>query len=134
MNLNENATPEQLGDLLAEQDDDAGEHVLWVDALGEVRVALVDGAGECKTANARLVYAPFESGVGFVGEDAASDPELVAELMASLVEHWRAAADAPLGEIFIDLDDPESGPGWSVTDVATVDDKLLAGMARTTLQ
>lgn len=124
MNLNDYPTQEQLAALMAEQNDEAGEHMLWVDVCGQVRVALAEASCGYQLPNARLVYAPFESGVGFVGEGAAADSELLAELMESLAEQWRAAAGASPGEIIIDLDDPGSVPRWTFAQSVTVADDL----------
>jgi hypothetical protein len=129
MNMNDNPTIGQLGALLATHDDDAGEHVIWVSAAGDVQVSLVEDDRN----DVRLLYAPFEAGVGFVGVDAAADPDLLADLLSSLVARWHGAKGEPTGVIHIDLDDPESGAGWTMTGVATLDDALLATLETTRL-
>jgi len=43
-----------------------------------------------------------------------------------LLHHWILARDAAPGVIHIDLDDPDSGPGWTATEVAVVDEALLS--------
>lgn len=127
MNLNDNPTAAQLAELLGDQDDDAGEHVLWVDTKGGVHMSLHAGP------NVRVEYAPFEAGVGFVGPDAAGDTELVGDLLASLVEQWAAAATAPEGIQMVDLDDPDGESDWSLSEVTIVDEQLLAGLQKNTL-
>lgn len=129
MNMNQRPTAGQLGELLGAKNDDDGAHTLWVDKAGGVYLDVVcDGGAPCD--GARLRYAPYEAGVGMVGEDAASDPELVGELFASLVGQWAAAQNAPPGTRVVDLDDPEAGPDWTLTEVVTVDDELLARLTK----
>lgn len=128
MNMNDNPTANQLAELLGAQDDGAGEHVLWIDDAGHVHMSLHAGP------NVRIEYAPFEAGVGFVGPDAALDPEIVGDLLASVVEQWAAAAAAPPGIQMVDLGGPDGGvPGWTLSEVVAVDGQLLAGAPQNTL-
>lgn len=127
MNMNDSPLPDQLGALLAVQDDDAGSHFLWVDITGEVHISHME---EAVQDDVRLLYAPFEAGVGLVGEDAATDPELLQDLLSSLITQWRTAEAAPPGVIMIDLDDPESSADWTMTDIAVVDEALLTSMKK----
>jgi hypothetical protein len=131
MNMNNNPLVDELAALLGGLEDTGAEHLLWVDHAGDVHLTVVDGP-DIPGDRARLLYAPFEGGVGCVGEDAAGDPELVGELLASLIGQWAAARNAPPGTLMVDLDDPESGPDWTLTEVATVDDELLARLSRAT--
>lgn len=129
MNMNENPTAQQLAALFGAKRDLDGAYTLWVGQDGGVHLDL---AGEDGTlwAIPRLRYAPFEAGVGFVGEDAAGDVEMMGDLLMSLIEQWSAARNSPPGILLIDLDDPESGPDWTLTEVATVDDNLLDRLDR----
>lgn len=131
MNMNENPTAEQLAKLFGAKNDDEGAYSLWVDQVGGVHLDITDDTGS-KIENARLRYASFEAAVGFVGEDAATDSELMGELLASLIEHWAAAQNAPPGTRLVDLDDPEAGPSWTMTEVAIVDDNFLNSLNRGT--
>lgn len=81
----------------------------------------------------RLRHAPLDASVGIVGEEAASDSELYEELLGSLVERWAATQNAPPGTRVIDLDDPEPGPDWTITEAATVKNELLARLGRAAL-
>lgn len=129
MNMNENPTAQQLGALFGAKRDLDSAYTLWVDQDGGVHL---DIAGEDGTLHKipRLRYAPFEAGVGFVGEDAAGDVEMMGDLLTSLIEQWSAARNSAPGTLLIDLDDPESGPDWTLTEVATVDASLLGRLDR----
>ena len=132
MNMNQDPTAAQLGELLGEKNDGAEPHFLWVDQLGFVHVAPQSDTTALAD-DVRLQYAPFEAGVGLVGPDAAGDSELLDDLLASLTEQWTAARSAPPGVRHVDLDDPDAGADWEFSEVATVDDALLARLARAAL-
>lgn len=132
MNMNDNPTAEQLAALFGAKRDEDGAHTLWVGQDGGVHLD-VSGDDGALFAAARLRYAPFEAGVGFVGEDAAGDVEMMGDLLASLIEQWSAARRSLPGTLLIDLDDPESGPDWTLTEVATVDDKFLDRLGRSSV-
>jgi hypothetical protein len=55
---------------------------------------------------------------------------MMGDLLTSLIEQWSAARNSAPGTLLIDLDDPESGPDWTLTGVATVDDNLLGRLDR----
>lgn len=129
MNMNQSPTADQLGQLLGTKNDEDGSHTLWIDRAGGVHLDVV-GDNESICEDARLRYAPFEAGIGFVGEDAASDSELIEDLLASLVEQWAVVQNSPPGVRLVDLDDPESGPDWTMTEVTTVDDEFLARLSK----
>jgi len=132
MNMNQSPTTDQLQQLLGSKNDEDGSYTLWVDKAGCVHLDVV-GDNESICEDARLRYVPFEAKVGFVGEDAASDPELIEDLFASLVAQWTAVKNSPPGVRLVDLDDPESGTGWTMTEVTTVNDELLAHLSTASL-
>lgn len=131
MNMNEDPTTAQLGELLGGKNDN-GPHFLWVDRAGFVHVSPQSDT-DAPADEVRLQYAPFEPGVGLVGPDAAGGQELLEDLLASLAEQWTAARSAPPGVRHVDLDDPDAGADWEFNEVATVDDALLARLARAAL-
>jgi hypothetical protein len=109
MNLNASPTREQLRELLANSDDRAGHHVLWVDGRGEVHLAemsagLAESALERSHPDMRLRYETFQKGNEYVGPEAAGDESWTAHLFESLLREWARAGreDRPR---YIPLDD-----------------------------
>ena len=107
MNLNQTPTKEQLRSLLAEADDNAGHHVLWVDTSGEVHVSQLGQEGSLtefsKThPTVRVRFEAWIRGNGYVGPDAASDDAHVTRYFNWLKEAWASADGARPGEIFVD--------------------------------
>ncbi len=100
MNLNSNPTPQQLRQLLAQCEDTAGNHVVWVKKSGEVDVTRIssdlspskfrqnhpDMQMRCET---------FMAGNEYVGPDAAANDEWVSELLDRLVSEWQTAKGKP---------------------------------------
>ncbi len=94
MNLNNNPIPDQLRELLARQDDNAGHHVLWVAPNGDVTVTILPRGLPAVdfhpvSGDVRLRYETFLAGNGYVGPEAAADDEWVSELFDRLVTEWR---------------------------------------------
>ncbi len=96
MNLNENATIDQLGNLIREGDDSAGDHVLWVKKSGEVELSRIphgqnpDGFEEAHP-DMQMRVETFLAGNEYVGPEAADDSEWVTELFERLVREWPKA-------------------------------------------
>src|SRR5215475_6979636 len=93
MNLNAAPTKEQLQQLLAQYDDRAGDHVLWVDDRGDVSITqvprgLTAEAFERSSPAMRLRCETFEKGNEYVGPEAAGDDEWVSRLFETLVREW----------------------------------------------
>jgi hypothetical protein len=93
MNLNASPTRDQLRQLLAQYDDRAGQHVLWVDAAGGVhlsRLLEVHTADDLQQAHPdmRLRYETFLKGNEYVGPGAAEDDRWVSDLFDRLLKEW----------------------------------------------
>jgi hypothetical protein len=99
MNLDQGPMIEQLRNLLLQQDDSAGHHVLWVRKNGAVEVSRLHG-GQTATGfqaehpDMRLCYEPFLAGNEYVGPAAAQDEEWLRELFDSLLHEWSQANGA----------------------------------------
>jgi hypothetical protein len=96
MNLNTAPTTEELQQLLAQHDDRAGDHVLWVDDRGDVHLSqlprnLTADAFERSRPDMRLRCETFQKGNEYVGPGAASDEAWVARLFETLVSEWPKA-------------------------------------------
>lgn len=113
MNLTTPTTMGELRRLIAEADDLAGTHVLWIDTGGEVHLSA--DAGNCDDGAVRLRFAPFQAGTGMVGPIAAHDDRLIGKMYFSILHHWLHAGDAPPGPLDAELDDFEREGGWNVS-------------------
>lgn len=107
MNLTRNPTKQQLSDLLAHADDEAGHHVLWIDTAGEVHLTLLDASISLPDFAAahpsvRVRFETFCVGNSYVGTDAAKDDEHVTRYFNWLLSEWTAAAGQRPGELFAD--------------------------------
>ena len=107
MNLNETPTRDQLRALLADADDEAGHHILWVDTNGKVNLTLLDDLvvlTKFSTAypSVRLRFEAYCAGNGYVGLEAANDDEHVDLCFSRLCAAWQNADGARPGEIFVD--------------------------------
>jgi hypothetical protein len=95
MNLDNSPTEEQLRQLLAQCNDRASHHVLWVEKNGEVHVSAVSelspGGFQQAQPGMQLRYETFEKGNEYVGVLAATDQEWVSQLFESLVKEWTRA-------------------------------------------
>jgi hypothetical protein len=89
MNLDDSPTKEQLRELLAECNDRAGDHLLWVDKTGDVRISIVPPRP--KADEMQLQYENFEKGNEYVGASAAADDQWVSQLFESLLKEWPKA-------------------------------------------
>jgi hypothetical protein len=100
MNLNQNPTVEKLRDLLAREDDRAGNHVLWVNRAGDVVLTRLPRARlearisweipvlpspQLSPLEVRLYCEPFQAGYGYVGEEAARDEPWLEGLLRVLL-------------------------------------------------
>src|SRR6266852_2798405 len=93
MNLNHSPTKAQLRALLAQGNDRAGNHVLWVAKNGDVHLETV--ANDLPPAGIgnghpemQLRYETFLKGNEYVGPQAAQEEEWVSQLFESLVREW----------------------------------------------
>ncbi|KQQ32371.1 hypothetical protein ASF61_15120 [Duganella sp. Leaf126] len=119
----------ELRRLIAEADDCAGTHTLWIDTGGEVHLSTDDSAADDSV---RLRFTPFQPGAGMVGPLAAHDDGLIGKMYFSILHHWLHAGDAPPGTLDAELDDFEREGGWHVAagTVAGVEMMNLAARDR----
>ncbi|QVL49070.1 MAG: hypothetical protein KFB96_00570 [Thiocapsa sp.] len=106
MNLNNSPTIEQLAALVAECDDGAGHHVLWVDRDGDVHISTVPKhlspvGFEQATPEMKLRNETFAQGNDYVGPNAAKDERLISDLLKSLKRAWAEHKNHP-GVDYID--------------------------------
>jgi hypothetical protein len=94
MNMKNNPTERQLHDLLFACNDEAGDHVLWVNRLGDVQITLLTQETTASWA-ARLEdqiqyrYKAYEAGNDLVGQNAAGDSIYVSRLFDELLMDWQ---------------------------------------------
>jgi hypothetical protein len=93
MNLNNNPTKDQLKALFHAADDEAGHHIMWIDAAGDVRVTLLPEDmspvhWEDNYPTTRFRFETFCAGNGYVGPDAANDEEHVTRYFNWLKRTW----------------------------------------------
>lgn len=99
MNLDQNPTLSDLQTLLADADDAAGVHLLWVDRSGDVFLSLVPSDMTPTTfiweIGHRLQFRceSFPMGGGYVGAVAARDQAHVQSLLAMLQNAWADKAE-----------------------------------------
>jgi hypothetical protein len=109
MNLNDNPTIEQFHDLLGQQDDHAGHHVLWVRKDGEVIVTRLPKSSPRRTLppyddpEMQMRYDTFPVGYGYVGPKPLEDLWFTGELFGDMLRRWAAVQGTP-GITHIDLD------------------------------
>src|SRR5437016_4249815 len=98
MNLDLSPTKAQLQKLIAECDDRASHHILWVSKTGDVHISRVSSTDHSATfeqehPELQLRYETFRKGNEYVGVPAAQDEEWISQLFSSLVEKWAEAKE-----------------------------------------
>lgn len=90
MNLNTDPI-EKLADLLSSCDDNAGHHVIWVDALGEVHITRLGESQAPWEFDGKALFRleTICRWNGYVGPEAARDKRWVSELHARLIREYR---------------------------------------------
>ena len=93
MNLNYNPTLDQLRQIIAGVDDTQDSHILYVTKNGDVRLTIfrsdtAAGADYANEETLQFVLDTFLIGEGYVGQQAAQDPEWMDEVLSDLNEHW----------------------------------------------
>jgi len=84
MNLKNNPTIIDLAELLMPLNDNASDHITWVDFEGEVQVtktSVIRG-------NAKFWYETLELGNGYVGPQAATDLDYLKKELDRLTQDW----------------------------------------------
>jgi hypothetical protein len=118
MNLNANPTIQELQELLRQCDDRAGNHILWVNKIGDVAIVWLpknkptDGFDE-QHPDMQMRCETFLAGNEYVGPEAAAYKDWVVELLNSLLRKWHEVKGTPsVGYIDqycwsgLDTDDP----------------------------
>lgn len=98
MNLNQTNSIDELRILLAQCNDEASHHILWVDTNGAVFISplpdeLTPVGFEESKPRMRIRYETYPCGCQYVGESAADDRNYVQELHAKLLRDWREYSD-----------------------------------------
>ncbi len=93
MNMNNGPTIEQLRALFSAQNDDAGDHILWVDQDGTVNLSVLPGeltpvGFEEATSNIKIRFETFGCGNKYVGVSAAQDEGFMRDTFSSLLSRW----------------------------------------------
>jgi len=96
MNLNQNPSVDQLKQLFASVDDEAGHHILWVDLSGNVHLSIIpEGLSpvgfqeELKTSNAmKFCLDTFPRGSEDVGVDASKSDEHMDRIFGRVMKAW----------------------------------------------
>ena len=92
MNLNNNPTANELSELIAACDDNAGHHILWVSKSGDVAITLLEDIGpigfQQNTPSMAMRYETFQRGNDYVGVDASKANNHVSRLLNDLVDEW----------------------------------------------
>ncbi len=98
MNLKQNPTKEQLVNLIASKNDNAGHHMIWVSVDGDVSLDLIPPArspvGYADLLEDRMQFR-FETmlaGNGYVGPDAARDYSWINRVFAGLLRNYESGA------------------------------------------
>lgn len=100
MNLDQNPTVDQLKDLLRSHSDRGGHHVIWVTRGGDVRITTtprgpIPGWDQPALPDAQLRFETSPGGYGYVGEEAADNPDWPPELLGLLLSEWQRAKGRP---------------------------------------
>lgn len=105
MNMNNNPTIEQLTALIANCDDNAGGHILWVSKSGEVQITLLHNETAASWSKrmddqVQFRFETYHQSRGYVGAQAANDSTYITSLFKDLTAHWehgsRGYIDSPL--------------------------------------
>lgn len=95
MRLTENPTVQQLRALIAACDDQAADHVLWVDHVGTVYIVPMQSGMTPAMYSTHLKdelrfrFETFQRGNDYVGIDASNDTEHVETLFHHLLDSWQ---------------------------------------------
>ena len=102
MNMNRSPTVDELKQLFAAADDEAGNHSLWIDDSGEVHLSVIPGGltpigFEDETPSMQVRFETFGGGLDYVGPNAAEDDKFIGDTFRRLVKAW--APPFPPGRI-----------------------------------
>jgi hypothetical protein len=94
LNLNQGFSKEDLVRLLSLYDDDAGNHMIWVDMDGNVEIAVLTDLTATEMEDVlkgriKFHYETLAGGNRYVGIEAADDEKYVSELYDLLFNDWK---------------------------------------------
>lgn len=95
LNLKQGFSKEDLARLLSLYDDDAGNHMIWVDMEGNVEIAVLTDLTAMEMEDAlegriQFHYKTLAGGNRYVGIEAADDEKYVSELYDKLLNDWKS--------------------------------------------
>jgi hypothetical protein len=93
MNLKNDPTTIDLAELLMPLNDNASDHITWVDFDGEAHVSKTSVVKE----NAKFWYETLAAGNGYVGPQAANDQEYLEKELDCLKRDWAKDAKGYIG-------------------------------------
>jgi hypothetical protein len=93
MNLKNDPTTIDLAELLMPLNDNASDHITWVDFDGEVHVSKASVVKK----NAKFWYETLSAGNGYVGPQAANDQEYLEKELDCLNRDWSKDAKGYIG-------------------------------------
>jgi len=95
LNLNQGFSQEDLALLLSLYDDNAGNHMIWVDTDGNVEIAVLTDLTatemeEVLEGRMKFHYETLPSGNRYVGIEAADDEKYLSDLHNKLFNDWKS--------------------------------------------
>ena len=93
MNINHSPTIDELKHLFAAADDEAGNHSLWIDKSGDVRLSLIPEeftpvGFENDTPSIQVRFETYGEGLGYVDPSASEDDKFIGDMFKRLVKAW----------------------------------------------
>ena len=91
MNLNQSPTTTELKQLILQCDDNASDHIIWVDHHGNVKISPLQNLLPNDFSKAKNIKFRLETcvrGHELVGPTAANDKELMEDVFKTLVKLW----------------------------------------------
>ena len=93
MNLNDNPSLDELKEMFASCNDDAGHHVLWIDKFGEVNLSVIPkdltpAAFQKETTQMQIRYEAFIQGSKYVGISASKDQGFMEKIYDNIRKNW----------------------------------------------
>jgi hypothetical protein len=93
VNLNENPSLDELKEMFASCNDDAGHHVLWIDKFGEVNLSVIPkdltpAAFQKETTQMQIRNEAFIQGSKYVGISASKDQGFMEKIYDNIRKNW----------------------------------------------
>jgi hypothetical protein len=98
VNLNDNPSLDELKEMFASCNDDAGHHVLWVDKSGEVNLSVIpkdltQAAFQEETTQMQIRYEAFIQGSKYVGISASKDQSFMEKIYDNIRKNWASVEE-----------------------------------------